>query len=481
MTGAHLTGPDRSPVAPHGIPGHLVGFVESLRRRGIAVGPSETVDAGQVMTVLDLLDREALREGLACTLLRRSTHRPTFDALFDLWFPAAIGRRDGAAETTLPRTPDGDIDLEALRDLIAELLADESPEALEATEMLTAHLVEELGQYKSSKGPSFSAYQALREVAPETLLSKILDGLLGNGPREEREDEDYAKEVARRTAERRIADFRAMVERETRRRTAEQVGRERVERYGVPKLAEEVDFLRASDAELVALRRSVMPLARLLASRLAARRRRARAGSIDLRRTLRKSMSTGGVPIDLVNRKPRPARPELVVLCDVSGSVAGFSHFTLQLVHALREQFSRVRVFAFIDTTDEVTEYFSSGTDLGAAMSRMLREAELIAYDGHSDYGNALGTFAERHAHSLTSRSSLLVLGDARTNYRNPNLAALEHLVAVARHAHWLNPEPRGQWGSGDSAAGVYSEVITMHECRSAQQLAAVVAGLLPV
>src|SRR5690606_18799981 len=123
------------------------------------------------------------------------------------------------------------------------------------------------------------------------------------------EDADYATEVARRTAARQVADFRAMVERETRRRTAEHLGRERVEKYGVPKLAEEVDFLRASDAELLALRRSVMPLARLLASRLAARRRRTRAGAIDLRRTLRKSMSTGGVPIELVNRKPRPARP----------------------------------------------------------------------------------------------------------------------------------------------------------------------------
>lgn len=476
-------GQRRGPGAPHGLPGHLVGFVEALRRRGIAVGPSETVDAGQVMTVLDLLDREALREGLACTLLRRSTHRATFDALFDLWFPAAVGQREsGGIEPSLPRTPDGDIDLEALRDLIAELLSDESPEALELTELLTAQLVEELGQYASGNGPSFSAYQALRDVKPETLVNRILEGLLGNGSSNEHEPAgDYETEVARRTAARRVADFRAMVERETRRRTAEQVGRERVEKYGVPKLAEEVDFLRASDAELTALRRSVTPLARLLASRLAARRRRARAGAIDLRRTLRKSMSTGGVPIDLVNRKPRPARPELVVLCDVSGSVAGFSHFTLLLVHALREQFTRVRVFAFIDTTDEVTDYFSAGADLGTSMSRMLREADLIAYDGHSDYGNAIGVFAEQYAHSLTSRSSLLILGDGRTNYRNPNREALEHLVTVARHAHWLNPEPRGQWGAGDSAAKVYSEVITMHECRSAQQLATVVSTLLPI
>ena len=481
MAAAHLPG-SAAPPAPHGLPGHLVGFVEALRRRGIAVGPSETVDAGRVMTVLDLLDREAFREGLACTLLRRPTHRPTFDALFDLWFPPAIGRREAdGPQVSIPRTPTGEVDFDALRDLLAELLSDESPEALDATEMLVSRIVEEIGRYESSNGPSFSAYQALRDGSPDTLLTKILEGLLGNGTREERDDAAYESEVARRTAAQRIADFRAMVERETRRRTAEQLGRERVEKYGVPKLAEEVDFLRASDAELVALRRSVVPLARLLASRLAARRRRARAGAIDLRRTLRKSMSTGGVPIDLVNRKPRPARPELVVLCDVSGSVAGFSHFTLLLVHALREQFSRVRVFAFIDTADEVTHYFSAGTDLGESMSRMLREAELITYDGHSDYGNALGSFAENHAHALTSRSSLLILGDGRTNYRNPNLEALEHLVSVARHAHWLNPEPKGQWGSGDSAARVYSEVVTMHECRSAQQLAAVVASLLPV
>ncbi|MBH0120278.1 VWA domain-containing protein [Rhodococcus sp. CX] len=426
MAGARPPGQNRGPAAPHGLPGHLVGFVEALRRRGIAVGPSETVDAGQVMTVLDLLDREALREGLACTLLRRPTHRATFDALFDLWFPAAVGNREaGGIDPSLPRTPDGDIDFEALRDLIAELLSDDSPEALELTELLTAQLVEELGQYQSGNGPSFSAYQALRDVKPETLVTRILEGLLGNGSSEEHEPAgDYETEVARR---------------------------------------------------------SVTPLARLLASRLAARRRRARAGAIDLRRTLRKSMSTGGVPIDLVNRKPRPARPELVVLCDVSGSVAGFSHFTLLLVHALREQFTRVRVFAFIDTTDEVTDYFSAGSDLGTSMARMLREADLIAYDGHSDYGNAIGVFAEQYAHSLTSRSSLLILGDGRTNYRNPNREALEHLVTVARHAHWLNPEPRGQWGSGDSAAKVYSEVVTMHECRTAQQLAAVVSTLLPV
>ncbi|MET0796770.1 MAG: hypothetical protein ABWY21_05275, partial [Rhodococcus sp. (in: high G+C Gram-positive bacteria)] len=167
-------------LAPHGIPGHLVGFVEALRKRGISVGPSETVDAGRVLSVLDLLDREAVREGLACALLRRPTHRGVFDALFDLWFPVASGTRDsGQIDTALPRTETGEVDIDALRELIVELLSDDSAEAAELTQMLAAQMVEELGQYKSSNGPSFSAYQALRDVAPDTLLRKILDGLLG--------------------------------------------------------------------------------------------------------------------------------------------------------------------------------------------------------------------------------------------------------------------------------------------------------------
>ncbi|NKT45926.1 hypothetical protein GS676_24170, partial [Rhodococcus hoagii] len=174
------------PPAPYGIPGHLVDFVEALRRRGISVGPSETVDAGRVMSVLDLLDREALREGLACSLLRRPTHRATFDALFDLWFPAGVGLRgQGADEApSIPRTPDGEIDFDALQELLAELLSDDSPEALEQLEALVAQMVEDIGRYESANGPSFSAYQALRNVAPDTLLDKILSGLLGNQPQE---------------------------------------------------------------------------------------------------------------------------------------------------------------------------------------------------------------------------------------------------------------------------------------------------------
>ncbi|MEU2035670.1 vWA domain-containing protein [Nocardia amamiensis] len=460
--------------APHGLPGHLVGFVEALRGRGIPVGPSETVDAGRVVTVLDLMDREVVREGLACALLRRTTDRATFDGLFDLWFPAALGERTAVAdEVEIPRMPSGDVDIPALRELLAELLTQDATARLEA---LAAQLVEQLGQYQAASHSSFSAYKALKEVQPQTLLAKILAGLAA-GP----DTSDFDMEIARRAARQRIAGFRTTVEAETRRRVAERIGRERVAGYGVARQAEEVDFLRASEAELAELKRSTQRLARILASRLAARRRHARRGEIDLRRTLRRSMSTGGVPIDLVNRKPRPGRPELVLLCDVSGSVAGFSNFTLLLVSALREQFSRVRIFAFVDQVDEVTRFFDPRTQLDQAMTRIFSEANVAGFDGHSDYGHALAGFARDYPDAVTSRSSLLILGDARTNYRDPRLATLRSLVGVAKHAHWLNPERRDQWGTGDSAADKYREVIEMHECRSAKQLTAVVSRLLPV
>lgn len=469
------------PLALHGLPGHLVGFVEALRAQGISVGPSETVDAGQVLSVLDLTDRETVREGLACAMLRRSDHRLTYDALFDLWWPAALGGRTVlAGETAGTPTELDPQDVEAMRQMLLDLLAD-NPDISDLDDRLVAMIaaiVEAYGRYTSSRGPSYSSYQALKAMGLDQLEGRLLAGLLaphGDDPSPTRH------QIAKSLAAQKIAQLRRMVEGETKRRTAEQLGRDHVQMYGIPQLAENVEFLRASGDQLRQMRKVVAPLARMLATRLAAKRRRARAGSIDLRKTLRKSMSTGGVPIDVVLRKPRPARPELVVLCDVSGSVAGFSHFTLLLVHALRQQFSRVRVFAFIDTCDEVTHLFGPDADLAVAIQRITREAGVYTRDGHSDYGNAFVSFTENFPGVLSPRSSLLVLGDGRTNYRNPASDILAHMVAASRHAHWLNPEPKHLWGSGDSAVPRYEDVITMHECRSAKQLAAVIDQLLPV
>jgi uncharacterized protein with von Willebrand factor type A (vWA) domain len=447
---------------------------------------SEALDANRAFGAVDLLDRKQLRAGLAATLVKRPVYRRSFDTLFDLWWPPAVGELEIAGDDVPPPAPDGEpgppgvpggqqqVDVDALRAELARLLAGDDPEALRR---FARRAVALLGRADSQPGrQSWFAYRVLRPLSPDTLIAELLDGLLAGEPRG-----GLAEQVARQTLRDRIAALRAAVEAEVRRRVAEERGLDAVARSALTPLVDQVEFLRAQRDDLAAMRRAVHPLARRLAARLTARRRLGRAGRLDVRRTVRASLGTGGVPLVTRHRPHRPHKPELVVLCDVSGSVAGFAHFTLMLTAALREQFTRVRAFAFVDTCDEVTRLFRPGADLPNAVARLSREADVVAWDGHSDYGRAFEAFAEKWPDAVGPKTSLLVLGDARNNYRDPGLPTLRRLVGKARHAYWLNPEPRRLWGSGDSAAFDYGDTIEMVECRTAAQLADFVTRLLPV
>ncbi len=462
----------------------LTGFVEDLRGRGIVVGPSNLIDAGQAMEVLDLLDRRRLREGLAATLLSDHLHRDTFDLCFELWFPLGNTARAGAI--TVPRNASGEVDVDALRELTAEVLADDDAMADGRFDQLVATIVAEVGRYESARGESYSVYQAMSAIAPQTLIARIAAAMAAGMPREEgqRPTRPGTDELTRRAARNATQQLRAAVETEVQRRMSAVRGRDEVAGYAVPKLPEQIDFFSANPQDMAKLRRTIDPIARLLAAKLEFRRRRNHRGAVDIRSTLRASMSTGGVPIELRHRKPRPGKPELVVICDVSGSVAGFSSFTLQLVYALRQQFSHVRVFAFIDTVDEVTDYFDRShaeDQFGERMATMLSQARISTRDGHSDYGHMLRGFAEDYLDSLTHRGALLILGDARNNYALSSVDALEKLRGRVRNAYWLNPERKENWDTGDSIASKYGEVIEMYECRNAEQLGQVIGNLLPV
>ncbi|MGY1718275.1 VWA domain-containing protein [Blastococcus sp. SYSU DS0552] len=471
------------PVAPvrepGGLAGHLDGFVRAVREAGIPVGISQAVDAAEILTVVDLLDREQLRHGLAAVLLQRAAQRPTYDVLFDLWWPLGdrpapdAGDGDGPGEpgeSTLD-VPDDAALAAQMRDELLQLLQDGDPEALRR---FAREAVDLLGQGQPTpSGQSYFSYRVMRALSPDTLVAQLLAGLLGESGRG-----GLAEQVARQTVRDRLAAFRTAVEAEVRRRTAAEKGRDRVAKNAVRPLADQVDFLRAQSADLAELRRAVAPLARRLAVRLSARRRLGRQGRLDFRKTVRASLGTGGVPVVTHHRPRKVHKPELVVLCDVSGSVAGFSHFTLMLTQALREHFTGVRAFAFVDSTDEVTRFFRPGVDVADAIARIGREAQVVGFDGHSDYGTAFDVFADRWASAIGPKTSLLVLGDGRTNYRQPGVPVLAGLVSKARSAHWLNPEPRRLWGSGDSAADRYGEVIDMVECRNAAQLADFVTTL---
>ncbi|MFI1029006.1 VWA domain-containing protein [Streptomyces sp. NPDC020951] len=442
----------------------LVGFVAALRAHGLRVGTGETVDAAEAAAALGFTDRALLREGLAATLLHSTDQRRVFDTVFDLYFPRGVGA---------PQGEPGDRD--DLRDRLAAALA-AGDEAMLAR--LAIEAVDGLGGYGSSPGADgWSSYQTLERLRPQTLLARVRDDIRAGGGASGFTDRLLEDEIRRR-----IEVFRALTAGEARRRVAERRGRDEIARRAVAPTADRVDFLYAGKDRLAELRRTVQPLARKLATRMAARRRRAARGTIDLRRTLRGSLSTGGVPMRPVLRRRRPVRPELVLLCDVSGSVSGFSDFTMLLVQALHEQFGKVRVFAFVNRIDEVTGLLKHGAaDPEGLGARIRAESTLTGYHGSSDYGVALGEFAERYGAAVGPRTTLFVLGDARTNMSDPNLAALRQIARQARQVHWLNPEPRPQWGTGDSAAPEYAELVAMHECRNAHQLGVLVGKLLPV
>ncbi|MFE2682789.1 VWA domain-containing protein, partial [Streptomyces mirabilis] len=315
-------------------------------------------------------------------------------------------------------------------------------------------------------------------LRPQTLMARVRDSVRAR----QEGAAGFADRLLEDDIRRRIEVFRALVATEARRRVAERRGRDELARRAVAPTADRVDFLFAGRDRLAELRRTVQPLARKLATRLAARRRRAARGTIDLRRTLRGSLSTGGVPMKPVLRRRRPVRPELVLLCDVSGSVAGFSDFTMLLVQALHDQFSKVRVFAFVNRIDEVTGLLVHGTaDPEGLGARIRAEATLTGWHGSSDYGVAFGEFAERYVDAVGPRTTVFVLGDARTNMGDPNLPAVRRFSERARRVYWLNPEPLSQWGTGDSAAPEYAELVEMHECRNVLQLSGLIGRLLPV
>ncbi|MER6299017.1 VWA domain-containing protein [Kitasatospora sp. NPDC001539] len=482
----------------------LTGLVRALRGHGLRIGPAETVDAAAVLDVLGFTDREQMRAGLAAALLRSDGQRPVFDAAFDLFFPRGVGTPE-ALRTDPPPVPDDpepprfgrpDPLREQLRERLAAALAADDRAA---QARLAAEVVEAFGRYGTGGTPGsdgWSAHQALGRLSPETLLARVLAALrdaalreaalreaaLREAPGADGSAADVSDRVLADEIRRRIQGFRALVTGEARRRVAERQGAERIAERAVAPTPDRIDFLYAGRDQLAELRRTVHPLARKLATRLAARRRRAARGRIDLRRTLRRSLGTGGVPLRPAYRLRRPARPELVLLCDVSGSVSGFADFTMLLVRAMSEQFSKVRVFAFVNRTAEVTELLrDADADPARLAARILTEAGVTGHHGNSDYGSALGEFADHHLDAVGPRTCVLVLGDARTNHRDPNLAALRRIADRARRVFWLNPEPPALWPTGDSAALGYADVVEMHSCRNARRLGELIARLLPV
>ena len=455
------------PDDPYSLQQRLVDFVTALRAKKIMVGTGETVDAADAITRLGLDDRSILREGLAGTLTRKHSQRETFDEVFDIYFPPRVGRPRSAERVS------ADLDVGGLRDMLVEALAGADVGTLSE---LAEIAVDRFGQIDGDR-PGWSAKQTLDQVQPQNLLARTM-GLRG--------DDDTVVELGGVSSRDQVRDliggFRQRVDAEARRRTTETRGRERMVLTAVQAQTEHVDFLSANAEQFDEMRRGVRSLARRLATRLAAKRRRSYRNTIDIRRTMRRSMATGGTPIDLVFAKPHPSRPDLILLCDVSSSVAGFSGFTMLLVQAMKNQFKKVKIYAFINAMADVTDLISVDRDEDGEglQARIVENARVQNGTSSSDYGAAFAEFVARDLEAVGPRSSVLILGDARTNYRDRGLDHLREIEARSNRTFWLNPEQESTWGTGDSAAFDYADVVEMRECRSIEQLGEFVSRLLP-
>lgn len=465
----------------------LQGFVHELRAAGLPVSMTENLDAMRAVEHLDLRDRATFKAALGATLVKHHHHRKAFETVFDVYFslfaPGTAGEDLGDFEGELGDDwqeraagdggGQGDVSPEELAEMLMAALMSMDRDELRriASVAVTRYAGMEPGR---PVGGTYYVYRTLRRLDFENLVAKLLARaqMEGDGQTQQGLAPELSDRLQREEFEARLRELRDLVESEVRRRLVEDRGVDAMARTLRKPLPEDVDFMHASREEMQALQRAIYPLTRALAARLAQRRKRRNRGHLDFRATVRHSLSYGGVPAEPKFRNPRPSRPEIMVVADISGSVASFARFTLQFVYAMASQFSKVRSWVFIDGVDEVTRFFTESDDISEAIHRVNTEADVVWVDGHSDYGHAFEVFHKRHLLEVTPKTSIILLGDARNNYHASQAWVLKELRDRARHLYWLNPEPRSYWDSGDSIVSEYGALCDgVYECRNLRQL----------
>lgn len=459
----------------------LQGFVHELRAAGLPVSMTENLDAMRAVEHVDMAERDLFRAALGATLVKHHNHWNAFETVFDVYFslyspgveadpddPFSADEMGGAPAAAAGGGAGGDVSREDIAQMLLEALMTMDMDELRrlAGMAVTAFAGMEPGR---PVGGTYYLYRTLRQLDLDDLGARLMGRAREHG---DAPDDPLGERLQREEFDARLRELRELVEAEIRRRLVADRGMEAMARTLRKPLPEDVDFMHASRDEMLALQRAIYPLTRSLAARLAQRRRRRHRGTLDFRKTIRESLSYGGVPAEPKFKNPHPSKPEIMVVADISGSVASFARFTLQFVYAMASQFSKVRSWVFIDGIDEVTDYFQNTDDVMEAVHRVNTEADVVWVDGHSDYGHAFDVFHQRHEKEVTQKTSLIFLGDARNNYHASQAWVLESLRKRGKHLYWLNPEPRGYWDTGDSIIGDYAPHCDgVYECRNLRQL----------
>jgi uncharacterized protein len=454
-----------APPPPAGLPARILELGEELRREGVAVGTSELLDAFAVLGEISWTSQEDFREALAATLAKSQEDRRVFELVFDRFFFRAVelaAAREGVREQD--ETASGSLDsdeltdeeLEALRAQIAAALREGSEGAMRD---LARMAIAAFARRQEGSGVIGVDVQRIRRA----LGLRADRSEIGQQP--DMPQGDPRREGLPRDALRR---FEALLRRELERAQIERTG-------SLPPARPLGELDRALPsgplADLAAVHRVVTQLRRRLATQGLQARGHRRHAHVDVRRTMRASLQTGGVPVVLKYRPRRPRRPEIYVLCDVSTSVTSASVFFLSVLHALHDTFRKMRSFVFIERISEVTDIFERERNFRAVSERIADDAGVADISGYTDYGRVWSEFLAQVQDDLHPRATVIVLGDARTNGRDPRADIFAQIAARAGRTFWLNPEPRLYWNYGDSVISTYEQHCKAFECWTTAQL----------
>jgi uncharacterized protein len=449
------------PPSEHGgLPERLLGFAQELRNEGVAIGTAELLDAFAALGEVPWTEREDVREALAATLAKSQEDRRVFELVFDRFFFRAAEAealdRDVREDGGVGGAEGGDeaaaqIDLDALRAQIARALRDGSEGAMRDLARLA---IAAFGRQGEGSGVIGVDVQRIRRALG-----------LRSEPQPDLPEDDPRREGLPRDA---LRAFEAHLRRELERALIE-----RTRRLPSARPLNELDRTLPSGPlqDLAAVHRIVAQLKRRLATQGHEVRGHRRHAHVDFRRTMRASLQTGGVPIVLKYRPRRPRRPEIYVLCDVSTSVTSASVFFLSVLHALHDSFRKLRSFVFIERVSEVTEIFERERNFKAVNEAIGRDAGVADVSGYTDYGRVWEEFLVKVEDDLHPRATVIVLGDARTNGRDPRAELFAAVTAKAGRTFWLNPEPRLYWNYGDSVIAAYERYCQAFECWTTGQL----------
>ena len=422
---------------PPGLAAKLLVFCEELRREGVAVGTSEILDAFAALDQVPWTVHDDFREALAATIAKSQEDRRVFELLFDRYFfraaeAEAVQRGIGEGEQ---RHQGGErLDIDELRDSVRQAIVEGNDGDMRDLARLA---IAAFGRQGEGSGVIGVDVQRIRRTLG-----------LSAGAQPADEDGDQL-EIDREQLNR----FERLLRRELERALIE-----RTEALPPSRPLAELDrALPTSPAQdLAAVHRAVAQMKRRLATLGHEQRGRRRGRVVDVRRTMRASLETGGVPLRLRYRPKRPRRPEIYVLCDVSTSVTSASVFFLSVLHALHDSFRKLRSFVFIERISEVTEIFEHERDFLNISRRISSEGGVADVSGYTDYGRVWLEFLAEISDELDPRSTVIVLGDARTNGREPHADAFAQVAERAGRMFWLNPEPKLYWNYGDSVMSAY-------------------------